>query len=94
MNLLDLGGVAGVREGLEDLHVDVAVGGDLDLNPVVHAGDDLLSDLDGSEVLKGVSRGLLDLVSEGDDEGELLFGELRLFVPTTCKGHLMFKEDL
>jgi hypothetical protein len=46
-SLLDLGGLLGVRKGLENLYVDMLcfeVGVDFDFDPVNHAGDYLTSD--------------------------------------------------
>jgi len=46
-SLLNLGGLLGVREGLENLYVDMfcfKVGVDFDFDPVNHASDYLTSD--------------------------------------------------
>ena len=53
VNFLDLRGLAGVGKRSEDLHVnEIALSG-LDLDPEVGAGNDLLSDSNGSEVSDG-----------------------------------------
>ena len=51
--LLDFSGLTGVRQRLEDLHMNEIALSSLDLDPVVCAGDNLLSDGNGSEVSDG-----------------------------------------
>ncbi len=51
--LLDFSGLTGVRQRPEDLHVNEIALASLDLDPVVGACNDLLSDCNGSEVCDG-----------------------------------------
>jgi len=53
VNFLDLGRGTSVRKRSEDLHVDVISLADLDFDPEVGAGNDLLSASNGSEVSNG-----------------------------------------
>ena len=53
LNLLDFSGLTGMGQRLEDLHVNEIALASLDLDPVVGAGNDLLSDGNGSEVSDG-----------------------------------------
>jgi len=59
---LDLSGLACVRQGFEDLHVDEIALSNLDLEPVVNACNDLLSDCNGSEVSNSCPELSNDLV--------------------------------
>lgn len=51
--LLDFSGLTGVGQRPEDLHVNEIALASLDLDPVVGASNDLLSDGNGSEVSDG-----------------------------------------
>jgi len=59
---LDLSGLACVGQGLEDLHVNEIALSNLDLEPVVNACNDLLSDCNGSEVSNSCTELSNDLV--------------------------------
>ena len=59
---LDLSRLACVGQGLEDLHVNEIALSNLDLEPVVNACNDLLSDCNGSEVSNSCTELSNDLV--------------------------------
>lgn len=76
VGLDEVRGLTSVRKGLEDLDVDESALANLNLDPVVHASDDLLSDLNGHEVLKGVAKSGFDGLLEGNSHMVLVLGEL------------------
>lgn len=63
----------------------------LDLDPVVCAGDNLLSDGNGSEVSDGWAELVNHLILEGADHMELFFGEPWFSIPSTANdAHILF----
>jgi hypothetical protein len=91
VHLLDFSGLTGVRQRLEDLHVNEIALASLDLDPIVGTGNDLLSDGNGSEVSDGWAELVNHLVLEGADHLELLLGEPWFSIPSTANdAHILF----
>jgi len=75
MHFLDFSGLACVGQGSKDLHVNEIALANLDLHPVVSAGDYLLSDSHGSEVSDSCTELCNDLVLKGADHDVFLLSE-------------------
>ena len=75
MDLFDFGGLASVRERSEDLHVNVSALANLDLEPEVSAGNNLLSDCNRSEVCNGRAELGNNFILKGADHGVLVLGQ-------------------